>query len=108
MCEGVPEGVAGTSRLHRWVVIDKADISGIGITRADKVRITLWSLCGSFSIHHYYPLLCMIRYCWGKALPFFVFPVSMLWIDIHTDSTLCTGDQPFPELSKSRQMMPFE
>ena len=41
-------------------------------------------------------------------IPFFVFPVNMLWIDMHTDSTLCTGDHPLPELSKSRQMIPLE
>lgn len=38
---------------------------------------------------------------------FFVFPVNMLWRLIHTDSTLCTGDQP-AEPSRSRQIKPFE
>lgn len=44
----------------------------------------------------------------GGKVPFLVLPVSMDWIDMHTDSTLWTGDQPLPEERRSRQMTPLE
>jgi len=44
----------------------------------------------------------------GEVLPFFVFPVSMLWILMHTLSTLWTGLHPFPLLRRSKQITPLE
>ena len=43
--EGVPKGVAGTSSLHCFVIVDEADISGIGVTRTYKVGVAFWPLC---------------------------------------------------------------